>query len=232
MNSIYLHHLRARFAADRKRTSLLVALMAVMAFLVIRQMLTAGPPAATAESIVTETAKQVEVSSQLTGVARVVRRWRREPVSRLSRDPFADPNRASVVAVAEPEPPKPAEPTFTEADGAFWKQLDTTLTLRRERARRLDARRDAVLEAAGTLTVHSIIAGSDERALIGDRVVRPGDSLDTPAGLRFVVEAVGAKEVVIQSSGFRAVVGLTAKPRILGPSEGRQAAGPIGRARD
>lgn len=216
---LVINHLQARFAQDPKRASLLVGLSLVMIFLVGRHFLSAGPPEATAESIVTQTARQVAQSNQLAGIARISRTWRGEPVPRMSRDPFADQRRTQIIATSSVEPPKPPTPSFTEADGAFWKQLNGTLAVREERARRVSATRDAVLAAAATLRIQSIVAGTDERALVADRVVRAGDSIELPDGVVFRVESVSATEMIVDSAGFRVAVGMTGAPRFLAPGK-------------
>lgn len=216
---LIIKHLQSRVARDPKRAGLLVGLSLVMGFLVGRHILSMSPPEATAESIATDTARQVAQSNQLAGIARISRMWRSEPLPAMSRDPFADQGRAQDVAPPVAEPAEPVPPTFTAADGAFWKQLDGTLSVREERARRVEASRKTVLAAAANLNIQSIIAGADERALVADRVVRAGDSLQLPDGVSFHVEAVRATEVIVSSAGFRIAVGMTGAPRLLAPGK-------------
>lgn len=213
-----IQHLRAAFARDPKRVGLLVGLSLVMGFLVVRHFMSAGPPQATAEAIVTQTQRQVAQSNQLAGIARISRRWSDVPLPQMSRDPFADQRRRPITPATEVEPSEPAPPTFTEADGAFWKQLEGTLAVRAEHARRVDNSRNEVLAAAAGLKVQSIVAGADERALVGDRVVRTGDRIELPEGVVFRVEAIRATQIVVSSAGFRVAVGMTGTPRLVAPA--------------
>ena len=152
----------------------------------------------------------------LNQAAAVLRHWREMSPPHLSRNPFV----SDLFADAAPVPAKapvaaPAVPAAAD-EGLFWQQLDRALATRDEREQYRSKMSDAALGDAANLPLTSIVSGSDPRALVGGRLVRPGDQVPSAAG-PFVVEAVEPRRVVLRRDGVRVELLLgRAKPKLAG----------------
>lgn len=135
--------------------------------------------------------------------ARLSQQWRQSPVPSKIRNIFASDLNAPPARAAEPQ--APAQPTFSEEDGLFWRQLERALTERADRDGFKGRLANSALADAGKLSVASIVSGPDSQALVSGRLVRVGDLIHTEDRKNgaFTVVAIEPRRVILARDSHR-----------------------------
>ena len=214
-----LNEARQALGGDPKKGALLLVLVAVLGFVVLRGRGGAGglPAKASASAAAsagwTVGAGGAVQAPTLGKLSALVGRWRETPVPAAGRDLFASPVRHVPNVVIRPTAAAQAP---TDEDGRFWRQVDAQMRTRDERERHRQMTRSAVLRAAGQLPIASIVHGPDCRAIVGGKLVRPGQSVEAPDGKVFTVVGIEQWRVLAEHAGVRVALPVgAAEPYLL-----------------
>lgn len=170
--------LKAHLRADRRKTGVLIALVAVMVVVYARTFWTSDAPQTVEASAPPAAVEAADDSSARS--SRMVRISLPEPPPQeLDRDPFQIDLMQFPRTDGRPEPPEPTRDFVGPAED------------------------EDLYGAASDLVLQSTICGDSPLACINSRVVRPGEEIDG-----FVLESVRPTHVVLRRGGLDVILEL------------------------
>jgi hypothetical protein len=199
-SSNWMDDLKARIAADPKRSGALGVLAVVLCLMVGRLMLqdkrkpasaSAAPvPTASSSKKAKLAAKSITAPQRSPGAMGAMQRWAEESVPPVSRNLFN--------VRMEYFPSDSSRTGDSDAtDEGFWAKLEKSMALQTDQKDRQENLRANFQSEAGKLRLQSIVMGSSPRAMINGELVGEGNVV-----ANFRVLKIEARRIIVEREGI------------------------------